>query len=171
MITHLATFDLTVLKSYKADILLNKDLTNKSYSNAYEILFDCKSFTSTLDSVIEELQKYTNEKFDVYVKNMWGYVQTPKKNDSITFNMDFKNQVSIPSEYSFIYLVESLETVVHLSVDEELNRQIILNEGDLLIFKTKDFIKEESSSVDRIALIGSITPITDTIELPKKTML
>jgi hypothetical protein len=68
MIAHLATFDLTVLKSYKADILLNKDLTNKSYSNMYEILFDCKNFNSTLDSVLENLQKHTDEKFDVYVK-------------------------------------------------------------------------------------------------------
>ena len=171
MIAHLATFDLTVLKSYKADILLNKDLTNKSYSNMYEILFDCKNFTSTLDSVLENLQKHTNEKFDVYVKNMWGYVQTPKKNDSITFNIDFKNQVSISSEYSFIYLVESPETEVHLSVDEELNQQVILNEGDLLIFKTEDFIKEESSSVDRIALVGSIATVKSIIEPAKKALI
>jgi hypothetical protein len=171
MIAHLATFDLTVLKSYKADILLNKDLTNKSYSNMYEILFDCKNFNSTLDSVLENLQKHTDEKFDVYVKNMWGYVQTPKKSDSMNFNIDFKNQVSIPSKYSFIYLIESPETKVHLSVDEELNQQVTLNEGDLLIFKTEDFINEESTSQNRVALVGSIALVRDNIKPIKKALI
>ncbi len=171
MLLHLTTFDLSVLKSYKEDIILNKNLTNKSYSNMYEILFDCKNFTSTLDSVLKNIQEHAKENFDTYVKNMWGYVQDSTRKEGIDFKKTFKDQLTILPKYSFIYLVDSLETCIHLSVDRELNRQVILNPGDLLIFETKDFIEDESTSENRIALIGSVALVGDIIEPVKKALI
>ncbi len=171
MILHLATFNLSVLESYKQDILLNKELTNKVYSNMYEVLFDCTNFTETLNSTLKNIQEHTKENFDVYVKNMWGYVQDGTRTERIDFKKTFKDQLTILPKYSFMYLVDSSETHIHLNASGELNRQISLNPGDLLIFETEDFIQDESRDQNRIALIGSITPIADAIELPKKTML
>ena len=171
MLLHLTTFDLSILKSYKEDIILNKNLTNKSYCNMYEILFDCKNFTSTLDSALKNIREHTKENFDTYVKNMWGYVQDSTRKESIDFKRTFKDQLTILPKYSFIYLVDSLETYIHLSVDQELNKQVILNPGDLLIFETKDFIEDESTSENRIALVGSIALIGDSIEPVKKALI
>jgi len=171
MLLHLSTFDLSTLKSYREDIILNKELTNKVYSNMYEILFDCKNFTNILDSTLKNIQEHTKENFDTYVKNMWGYVQDDTRKESISFKRTFKDQLIILPKYSFIYLVDSSETHVHLSVDEELNRQVTLNPGDLLIFETKDFIGEESTSENRIALVGSIALIGDSIESVKKVLI
>jgi hypothetical protein len=137
----------------------------------YETLFDCKNFTSILDSALKNIQEHTKENFDTYVKNMWGYVQDSTRKESIDFKRTFKDQLTILPKYSFIYLVDSLETYVHLNVDEELNRQVILNEGDLLIFKTEDFIKEESTSENRIALVGSVALVGDSIEPVKKALI
>jgi hypothetical protein len=102
---------------------------------------------------------------------MWGYVQTTKRNEDINFNIDFKNQVSVDSEYSFIYLVKSLETYVHLDNSDELIKQVNLNQGEMLIFKTKDFIKEESTDRSRIALVGSMIPISSIVKTYKKSIL
>jgi hypothetical protein len=171
MLLHLSTFDLSTLKSYREDIILNKELTNKVYSNMYEILFDCKNFTSILDSTLKNIQEHTKENFDTYVKNMWGYVQDSTRKEGIDFKRTFKDQLTILPKYSFIYLVDSFETCVHLSVDEELNRQVTLNPGDLLIFETKDFIEDEFTSEDRIALVGSIALIGESIEPVKKVLI
>jgi alcohol dehydrogenase YqhD (iron-dependent ADH family) len=137
----------------------------------YEILFDCKNFTSILDSTLKNIQEHTKENFDTYVKNMWGYVQDNTRKEGIDFKRTFKDQLTILPKYSFIYLIDSLETYVHLSVDEELNRQITLNPGDLLIFETKDFIKDEFTSEDRIALVGSIALVGESIEPVKKVLI
>jgi len=172
MLLHLTTFDLSILRSYKEDILLNKHLTNKSYSNMYEILFDSKNFTATLSTVLEKIQEKTENTFDVYVKNMWGYVQDTTKQESIDFKKTFKDQLTILPDYSFIYLIESKETYVHLSAGDELNRHVVtLNEGDLLIFKTEDFINEESTSQSRVALVGSIALVRDNIKPIKKALI
>lgn len=171
MITKLTGVNLEKLQDYTADILLNKKLTNISSSNMYEILFDCKNFDEVFDTFLEKLKESESGDFDVYVKNMWGYVQDGSETGLIKFNRNFKDQIIVPSKYSFIYTVKMPDTTVHLSVDEELNRQVTLNEGDLLIFKTEDFIKEESTSKNRIALIGSIALIENSTEPVKKGLI
>jgi len=171
MITKLTNVNLEKLQDYTADILLNKNLTNASSSNMYEILFDCKNFDEVFDAFLKELRENENEDFEVYVKNMWGYVQSDSETGLIKFNRNFKDQIIIPSKYSFIYAVKMPDTTVHLNVDEELNRQVTLKEGDLLVFKTEDFIKEESTSKNRIALIGSIALIENSIEPIKKVLI
>ena len=61
---------------------------------------------------------------------------------------------------------------MHLSTEGKLNRHVVtLNEGDLLIFKTEDFINEESTSQSRVALVGSIALVRDNIKPVKKALI
>lgn len=170
MIKKLININLDLLKC-EADILLNKNLTNVSPTNMYEILFDCASFDTVFNIALEEVKNYLGNSLDVYAKNMWGYVQTVKRNEDINFNIDFKNQILVAAEYSFLYPVRALETHVTLDAGDELLKQVSLNQGEMLIFKTKDFVKEESANRSRIVLVGSITPVFGIVEGPKKSML
>lgn len=171
MVTKLTNVNLEKLQDCVADVLLNKNLTNISPSNMYEILFDCESFSKIFNIVLEKLKQSVDKEFDVYVKNMWGYVQDETRKESIDFKRPFKDQLTILPNYSFIYLIDSLETDIHLSEDTELNKQITLSQGELLIFQTKDFIKEECTSKSRIALIGSIALIGDNVQPVKKGLI
>ena len=166
MITKLTNVNLEKLQDCTADILLNKNLTNISPSNMYEILFDCRNFNEVFDIFLEKLKESESKELDVYVKNMWGYVQSDSEASLIKFNRSFKDQIIVPSKYSFIYAVEMPNTTIHLKANE-----VNLQNGDLLIFKTEDFIKEESSNKDRIALIGSIALIENSIEPIKKVLI
>jgi hypothetical protein len=156
MILHLTNI---VSENLKSDIILNKNLTNISPSNMYEILFDSENFDKILNIVLQKITETTNTEFDVYVKNMWGYIQNTEETKSIDFNINFKNQIIIPSNYSFIYIVESNTTNIHLKKTNGDIELVTLNEGDLLIFKTEDFVNDESIDVDRIVLVGSIANV------------
>lgn len=166
MILHLTNINSENLKS---DIILNKDLTNISYSNMYEILFDSESFDEIFNIVLQKLKKFTNQNFETYVKNMWGYIQND--DDFINFNMNFKDQVSIMPEYSFIYLVNSKNTDVCLKDENDVIEKVKLNEGEILIFKTKNFLNEVSQNKKRIALVGSLVSINENIGLMKKILI
>jgi hypothetical protein len=156
MILHLTNIN---SEDLKWDIILNKNLTNISPSNMYEILFDSENFDKILNIVLQKITETTNTEFDVYVKNMWGYIQNTEETKSIDFNINFKNQIIIPSNYSFIYIVESNTTNIHLKKTNGDIELVTLNEGDLLIFKTEDFVNDESIDVDRIVLVGSIANV------------
>jgi|LakMenEpi03Aug12_release.lakeMendotaPanAssembly.Ray.scaffolds.fasta_scaffold1098631_1 hypothetical protein len=168
MILHLTNI---VSENLKSDIILNKNLTNISPSNMYEILFDSENFDKILNIVLQKITETTNTEFDVYVKNMWGYIQNTEETKSIDFNINFKNQIIIPSNYSFIYIVESNTTNIHLKKTNGDIELVTLNEGDLLIFKTEDFVNDESIDVDRIVLVGSIANVVKNKQTIKKAML
>jgi len=168
MILHLTNINSENLKS---DIVLNKNLTNISPSNMYEILFDSQNFGDIFNVVLEKLKEITNENFSVYVKNMWGYIQNTEETKSIDFDINFKNQITIPSNYSFIYVVESNTTNIHLTKTNGDIELVSLNEGDLLIFKTEDFVNDESIDVNRIALVGSIANVVNNKQIIKKAIL
>jgi hypothetical protein len=102
---------------------------------------------------------------------MWGYIQNTEETKSIDFNINFKNQIIIPSNYSFIYIVESNTTNIHLKKTNGDIELVTLNEGDLLIFKTEDFVNDESIDVDRIVLVGSIANVVKNKQTIKKAML
>ena len=72
MILHLTNIN---SKNLESDIILNKNLTNISPSNMYEILFDSESFDEIFNIVLQKLKEFTNQNFDTYVKNIWGYIQ------------------------------------------------------------------------------------------------
>ena len=166
MIIHLTNIN---SENLKQDIILNKDLTNISSSNMYEILFDSESFDEIFNIVLQKLKEFTNQNFDTYVKNMWGYIQND--DDFINFNMDFKDQVSIRPEYSFIYLINSKNTDVCLKDENDVIEKVKLNEGEILIFKTKNFLNEVSQNKKRIALVGSLVSINENIGLTKKILI
>ena len=166
MILHLTNIN---SEDLKWDIILNKNLTNISSSNMYEILFDSDSFDEIFNIVLQKLKEFTNQNFDTYVKNMWGYIQND--DDFINFNMNFKDQVSIMPEYSFIYLVNSKNTDVCLKDENDVIEKVKLNEGEILIFKTKNFLNEVSQNKKRIALVGSLVSINENIGLMKKILI
>ena len=166
MILHLTNINSENLES---DIILNKNLTNISSSNMYEILFDSESFDKILNIVLQKLKEVTNQNFDTYVKNMWGYIQND--DDFINFNMAFKDQVSIIPEYSFIYMVNSKNTDIFLKDENDVIEKIKLNEGEILIFKTNSFLNEDSQNKKRIILIGSLASINESTGLIKKILI
>ena len=165
------TLHLTNINSenVKQDIILNKDLTNISSSNMYEILFDSESFDEIFNIVLQKLKEFTNKNFDTYVKNMWGYIQND--DDFINFDMAFKDQVSIMPEYSFIYLVNSKNTDVCLKDENDVIEKVNLNEGEILIFKTNSFLNEVSQNKKRIALVGSLVSINESMGPIKKILI
>lgn len=170
MILKLTNINYDKLQSYENDILLNKKLTNISPSNMYEILFNCPNFNTIFDLFLNEIKKTSKDLFDVYVKNMWGYIQTSNDTTAINFTNQFKSQVTISSEYSFIYLIKSNISSIFIKNDKNI-QNIILTPGDLLIFKTSDFIKDENDTNDRIALIGSISNIKNINKVVKKILI
>jgi hypothetical protein len=137
----------------------------------YEILFDSQSFGNIFNTVLQKLKEITNENFSVYVKNMWGYIQNTEETKSINFDINFKNQITIPSNYSFIYVVESNITNVHLTKTNGDIELVSLNKGDLLIFKTEDFVNDESIDVNRIVLVGSIAKVVNIQQITKKVII
>ena len=171
MIIKLTNVNLNNLENLKTDILLNRELTNISRSNMYEILFDSQSFGNIFNTVLQKLKEITNENFSVYVKNMWGYIQNTEETKSINFDINFKNQITIPSNYSFIYVVESNITNVYLTKTNGDIELVSLNEGDLLIFKTEDFVNDESIDVNRIVLVGSIAKVVNIQQITKKVII
>jgi hypothetical protein len=139
------------------DIMLNKQITTKSQTNMCELLFQSKSISTIFDVIINILKNETNEDFDVYIKTIWGYVQTHLNNTSIMLYKKIKDGISPISKYSFIYCVKSNNTIIHLKSIHNTIVQTELNDGDLLIFKTDDFIKDEYKILDRVLLVGSLT--------------
>jgi hypothetical protein len=171
MITKLTNINSNNLESIVNNIILNKSLTNVSPTNMYEILFDCEIFDNIFNIFLEKIKEHTTDDFEVYVKNMWGYIKNENETKSIDFNINFKNQIIIPSNYSFIYLIESNTSNIHLKKENGNTEIISLNKGDLLIFKTEDFLNDECGDINRIALIGSIAKVTNTQQITKKVML
>lgn len=145
---HTYRFD---LQSFKTDILISKDIM-KPKLNQYDIIFKCDNFSNILKIVTDTISNETSEIFDVYVKKLQSYIQTQTNNSPIGFEMGLKRGIIPHAKYSFIFMVDSLNTTVYLK-----SKKIELSNGDLLIFKTDDFVKDESTSFNRLALIGSLT--------------
>ena len=140
------------LQSFKEDILLNKNLTNVSESNMYDILFDCQNFDNITNTVLTKIENIIHEDFNVYVKNLWGFIQTEIENKKLQILPYLKDELSIKPKYTFIYVIESIETV--LQIDNELMN---LKNGDLVIFKSEHNFEDRSNNSNKILIIGSLT--------------
>lgn len=171
MLIKLTNINSDNLDSYESDIMLNKKLTNISTSNMYEILFDCENFDKILNIVLDTIKTETNDNLDVYVKNLWGYIQDNQNTNKIQFDKNFKSQVSIPSKYSFIYAIKSLNTNFYLKLDDGAIEKITINDGDILIFDTDIFSKDKSDNQNRIFLVGSILPVEGDIHIIKRGII
>ncbi len=159
MILHLRNVDLENIKLYESDIMLNKSLTNKSPSNMYEILFDSENFYKIISLVLEQIINTTNEDYNVYVKNMWGFVQNEIENQPLNITSSLlsspwaiKEELSIKAKYTFIYIIKSFETILKFNGED-----IVMREGDLIIFDNENFIADKSKDINRVILIGSLT--------------
>lgn len=139
------------------DVILNKKITTKSQTNMYEMLFQSKSISKIFDVVIDILKNETKEEFDVYIKTIWGYIQTTIDNKFIIIDKKIIDGISPMAKYSFIYCAKSDDTIIHLKSINNVIVKTELNSGDLLIFKTDDFVKDECKILDRVLLIGSLT--------------
>lgn len=149
------------------DLLANRAVTTPQRSNMYEILFDCKYFNKTLDIALKEIKEHTRSDFEVYIKNMWGYMQNEQQNEPIDFKRNLRDQLSVESEYSFVHLVRSSKTTFYFKHQDE---GINLSQGDMLIFKTDYFLREEFDTEDRLALVGAITPMSS-VKPVKKVLI
>jgi len=95
---------------------------------------------------------------------MWGFINNENENEVINFNHDFKNGINLKPEFSFIYLIKSERTNIYL---KSLQNKIELNRGDILIFETNDFLKEEPINKDRMLIFGSISSIENVLKVKK----
>ena len=152
MILHLKNINSNNLQSFESQIILNKDLTNISTSNMYEILFDSQSFGNIFNTVLQKLKEITNENFSVYVKNMWGFIQTESKNEPLYLTYHLKDELSIKPKYTFIYVIKCVETILQVN-----NEKIVMKDGDLIIFDSKNTVEDKSIDTNKIILIGSIS--------------
>ncbi len=144
------------LNNFSEEIILNKVITTASPSNLYEILYECDNFNFVTNLVLQHISHNTNEKFDCYVKSLYGYVHDSFDNDKISFNKNqLKEGLILPPKYSFIFVVES-EMNIYLNC-ENVPKVIDVKTGEMLIFNTKDFLGDYSNDVLRLALIGSIS--------------
>jgi hypothetical protein len=164
----LINIDSDNLEIYKKDILLNKSLINISKNNMYEILFNTTNFDYLLNIVLENIKKQTNDNFDVFIKNMWGYIRND--DDLIKFDVPIKDELSIKPKYSFVYVIDSEETSIYIKNEIGVVEKFNLKIGELLIFETNNFIEEICNDKHRIILTGSITNDLTEYEIEKKLL-
>lgn len=136
----------------KKDILEAKEII-KPNQNRYDILFDSKNILSIVGSILKSISNITNESFEIYIKNIQSYIQTNDINNSIYFEKALSRDLVPTSKYSFIFMISSDNTNLHFKSIGNVK----LNNGELIVFKTEDFLKDEYDTPNRIALIGSLT--------------
>lgn len=139
------------LSKIKQEVLLLKEVS-KSYTNRYDAIFDCQSFSVVVKSFLCALNGISKSNFDVYVKNIQGYIQTEDNNSPICFDKALKRDLKPTAKYSFVYGIDMKDTKLYFQDDV-----VSIGNGDLIVFKTEQFIEDKSTKTNRIALIGSLT--------------
>ena len=158
------------LQSLKDDVFLNKEITNLSPSNLYEFLFESETLDGFCDYVIDLLKKETNENFDLLVKTIYGYIQDEEHQEQISIDKKLKEGLITVSKYSFILNIQSKDTSILINEDLNNIKTIKLDEGKLIIFRTEDFLRCESSDVNRVLIVGGLSnDITKTVN--KKSLI
>lgn len=132
------------LEKLKLDTNLNVDITINSIQNKYDLLFDSITFDN-LNTLVHNII-FKNKIQDLYIKK----IQVFKHNEKIKFEKNLNNTTKLLSEFSFILLLEGNELKIKTNNGAQ-NLQI----GDLFIFKTLDFLIDDSTIEDRIILLGS----------------
>lgn len=140
--------DLNILEN---DIILASN-TIKPDQNRYDIIFKCSSINIVVDEFIKNLERHFGGNYEVHVKLIQSYIQTKNVFTPIIFNKVLKREIKPTSDYSFIIFTNPGNTLLKFTSTTQK-----VKKGDLIIFKTEDFVKDISRDLDRIALIGSIT--------------
>lgn len=135
----------------KKDIFSTLD-TIKPNLNRYDIIFESLSINTVVSSFINSVEKVFEENLNIHVKLIQSYIQTIDNPSPILFSKVIKREIKPTAKYSFIFFIDPGDTLLEFSYGN-----VIPLQGDLIIFKTYDFIRDTSDSSDRIALLGSIT--------------
>lgn len=144
------------LLELEKDIFLNRTITNISPSNMYEIIFTSKNFVFVEKNILDHIKKITNKKFDVYVKNFWGYVQDKIDVSFVSINKTkIKEGIITQPNYSFVLPIKgSFQILLKNKIEEQL---IFVSPGEACVFNTENFIEHIGEIENRIAIIGSIS--------------
>jgi hypothetical protein len=133
------------------DILSTLD-TIKPNLNRYDIIFESPNINTIIGSFINNIENVFKEDFSIHVKLIQSYIQTVDNSSPILFSKVIKREIKPTAKYSFIFFTKPGDTILEFSYG---NVKPLI--GDLIIFKSHDFIRDTSTSSDRIALLGSIT--------------
>ena len=131
------------------DIRINSELVLMEGSKR-SFLINSAATTIFLESLIEALEDFTGASFETYVKNIYSFEDLPVQ--VIDFPKQILDDIDVISDYSFLYLIKGDETEITFKLDK-----IFINEGDLVVFKTDEFVGQQSPLNNRLGLFGSIS--------------
>lgn len=139
----------TVFSRLVEDIRINSEVVLME-GKKRSMLINSEDTSLFLYYLIEALEDFTQSSYDTYVKNIYSFEDLPTQ--VIDFPKQILDDIDVISDYSFIYLIRGKETEITFKSDK-----IFINDGDLVVFKTHEFVRQQSSLSNRIGLFGSIT--------------
>lgn len=141
--------------SLEEDIILNTKHV-KLEDDKRVLMIESQNFSNLIDIVLTKIGESTNENFNVIIKKTFTYLQDQDLTQKIEFTKQIKDNINATSKYSFILFIKSFNSRFLLKSKNNIN-EVVLNDGDLLIFKTDDYKGDISTSNNRIGVYGSIT--------------
>lgn len=138
----------TVFSNLVQDIKINSEVVLMEGTKR-SMLINSDNTSLFLYYLIEALEDFTQTSFDLYVKNIYSFEDLPTQ--VIDFPKQILDDIDIISDYSFLYLIRGDETEITFKSDK-----IFIKDGDMVVFKTDEYIKQQSLSSNRIGLFGSI---------------
>ena len=156
------------LSDIENDIILNSNVVKTQFGKQV-LMIHTDSFLELFKIILSNLSIETGEPFDEYVKSSFTFIETENSGEIIKFNKQLKSDINLISKYSFIYLTKSFNTKILLKLGTTPN-EIEISDGDLLLFKTEDFISDTSLTPERIGVFGSLTNLISNDNL-KKTII
>lgn len=135
----------------------NKQITKVSPSNSYEMLLTSNQIKEIVSNVIDLIESHYNQKIEIYIKNLWGYIQNNDELQNLTINPFIYNEgISIKPKWSFLYFVETDTSKIKFNINSDF-LEINFKKGELVVFESDYFVKDMSNDTNRIVLVGSIT--------------
>jgi hypothetical protein len=135
-------------------VLLNKDITKVSPSNLYELLLTSNEIKKIITEVINLLQENTNESFEIFCKNLWGYIQSAENPETINLKSHiYDGGIILKPKWSFIYYLKTKKSIIKFKNNDEIYPEV----GEIILFSNDVFVNDSSNENDRLCLIGSIT--------------
>lgn len=159
------SIDLTDIEN---DIRINSNIVKMQFDK-HILMVHSNSFLELFKIVLSNLTILTEEPFNEYVKNSFTFIETENSGKILKFSKQLKSDINLISKYSFIYLTKSFGTKISLNLNTNPN-QVEISDGDLLLFKTEDFLGDTCLSPNRVGICGSITNLISNDNL-KKTII
>jgi hypothetical protein len=156
------------LSDIENDIILNSNVVKTQFGKQV-LMIHTDSFLELFKIILSNLSVETGEPFDEYVKSSFTFIETENSGEIIKFNKQLKSDINLISKYSFIYLTKSFNTKILLKLGTTPS-EIEINDGDLLLFKTEDFVSDTSLTPERIGVFGSLANLISNDNL-KKTII